>query len=72
MFDDGVCLPAADLHDGPRTGEATIDFLDQLVGEPLVPIRIQILHDDPPGPSGVPAPSPSNCAMISPISSKSL
>src|ERR1019366_2750097 len=47
-LDDGVSLPAADLHDRPRAGYSLPDLLRQLLGSFLIAIFTEEFHRVPP------------------------
>src|ERR1039458_10082334 len=44
MLHDGMRLPTTDLHDHPRLSLDTVNFLDDLAGQPSITIFIQVLH----------------------------
>src|SRR5579871_3837172 len=52
ILDDGMSLPAADLHNYPRLTLDSLDFLDKLPRNLSVAIFIEIFHSPSPLRSG--------------------
>ncbi len=48
VFDDGVGLTAADLHQHPRARGGSPDFVRKFLRDLLIPVFVKVLHDPAP------------------------